>query len=386
MELTTTTTPGSGTMVAVGHNDGAFKMPQPRKKAEVLEEDAYVAALEHIITRDFFPDLPRLRLQEELLEAQRLDDHPRLLRLRSQLHRMRTASPARAPTPLLSSSSSPSPSTTSSSTTDLPRSSSSSSSSRPPHEGSAPEGEQEGGQEGEEEEAWAGLGLDGFLRGHTSEDNASFGELLHEANARRRDKYRWLYGEEERVRQRIAARDQATTALLALPSSSTDQQQLTQEEEAQLRKLLLPAPRPSASLDEGPYRVSNALMYLPAPVALSAEEEQEAAARAQAKELVHDNTRLPRHMLLKRTPDPQTDNTHPQTAAWAMLDAGEQELLEQRRQLREGGGLKSYDLDVLRATPGREPPSPKVRGYGFVLTPSPAPHESPIMTWYLSFS
>ncbi|KAJ1557354.1 hypothetical protein HK405_000144, partial [Cladochytrium tenue] len=41
----------------------------PRPPQQVLDEDAYVGAVSSIIQRDFFPDLARLRTQNDFLDA-----------------------------------------------------------------------------------------------------------------------------------------------------------------------------------------------------------------------------------------------------------------------------------------------------------------------------
>ena len=42
-----------------------------------------------------------------------------------------------------------------------------------------------------------GLGLDRFLAKHTSEDNASFTEILEESERRRQEKHAWLFEKED---------------------------------------------------------------------------------------------------------------------------------------------------------------------------------------------
>ncbi|KAI9090588.1 hypothetical protein K1719_028441 [Acacia pycnantha] len=46
----------------------------PHKNHAVLDEDAYVAAIEKIIERDFFPDISKLRDRLDWLEAIKMSD------------------------------------------------------------------------------------------------------------------------------------------------------------------------------------------------------------------------------------------------------------------------------------------------------------------------
>ncbi|KAD4178454.1 hypothetical protein E3N88_27045 [Mikania micrantha] len=48
--------------------------PRKRNLSTVLDEDTYVAAIEKIIQRDFFPDVPKLRDRLDWLEATRTGD------------------------------------------------------------------------------------------------------------------------------------------------------------------------------------------------------------------------------------------------------------------------------------------------------------------------
>ncbi|KAF9240887.1 nuclear protein DGCR14 [Melanogaster broomeanus] len=142
-------------------------------RQEILDEDEYTAALSHIIARDFFPSLVHLDATNDYLEALRSNDaepHYRLPHLatpldgggRRPLKRRTAPAPGPPETPL-----------------------------RTPREVGEPAAKRPRFD--------ADMSLDVFQAKYTSEDNASFTQIMHEENRQRRDKWGWAWEAQKRV-------------------------------------------------------------------------------------------------------------------------------------------------------------------------------------------
>nr|CAG4644039.1 EOG090X07SU [Lepidurus arcticus] len=303
-----------------------FKTPigalPPRRKRKVLDEDTYVQRMAEIIQRDFFPDLEKLQVQNEYLEALEANDIHKLREIHSKYSlgkRPATdrpdASPATFDTPLFSNNDSDEsriPDNISVSNMHVKKKSVA------------------GSESGKMEES-----LDLFLAKYTSEDNESFEEIVEEAEKKRRFKYAWLYNNEEEKKQ-------MNDAALALPSI---------EEQA------IEGKRP-AQIDTWKYNTKNYIMYVPDGAPLTAEEKMALVLEKQV--ITHRNTRY---------------NSLP----WD--DKRQKQVLKQAASLQAKCSLGGkVDVD------GKEmqiPSTPSVNGFSFMKTPSPAPgvEDTPFMTW-----
>ncbi|KAG8146267.1 hypothetical protein E2320_012628 [Naja naja] len=252
----------------------------PKCPKRVLDEDSYIQSLEKIIQRDFFPDVEKLRAQKEYLEAEESDVTPATF----ETPEVHPGDPSVLSKPKLTVK-------------------------------SLEEGEAE-----EEENKDTLPCLDNFLAKHTSEDNASFEQIMEVAKEKEKAKHYWLYEAEEEFAQRHQEQ-------LALPSLE-EQQALGSGK---------------AGVETWEYKAKNSLMYYPPGVP------DEEDVFKKPREVAHRNTRF-----LK---DPFSQAVS-------------------KSQLQQAAALNAQYKQGKVGPDGKElipQESPKVNGYGFVATPSPAP-------------
>jgi len=166
----------------------------------VLEEDEYTAALSHIIARDFFPSLVHIDATNSYLDALETRD-PQLIgaSVRNLESINATVRSSRRPwqTP------SETPYGVGPSDTPLQ-----SEQRQPPSSAKRARYDTE-------------MSLDGFQARYTSEDNASFTQILDEENARRKERFGWAWDAQRRVEgQRVKALEAREKALIEMPESA----------------------------------------------------------------------------------------------------------------------------------------------------------------------
>jgi protein DGCR14 len=331
----------------VSRNSNSITPEPNRKRTKVLDEDAYVAAIEKIIERDYFPDISKLQDRLDWLEAIKTRDpiqireaQLKIIERRGEkvsvgLNSERKAN-SRTPGSTFMRNFSPfdefdvkTPST---------------------------EFFNEGGGN-EQNEIDTTVTLDEFFRRYTSEDNDSFSKIIEKVNKKRKERYDYLLeGEKNEDLKSIedVKRDRITDGY------GTSYQ-------------------PVSTLDGWKYEAKNLLMYHPCDRGEAPLTEEERAVRLKGltKEINLGNTRFHGKMMDSRPKDDGTVEVLYTPVAGStpmpMFD-------------RYGDKLKRYDLEDLKKTPHKfyvESEKKTNDGYRYVKTPSPAPgiDESPFITW-----
>ncbi|XP_073125527.1 uncharacterized protein [Henckelia pumila] len=322
----------------------------------VLDEDTYVAAIEKIIERDFFPDIPKLRDRLDWLQAIRTQD-PVLIRdaqlkILERRRRRKGGELSTADVSLRSAT---------------PGSSFFRNTSVTPYvngdrKDSVVIDERDGVVEGEDG-VDVSLPLDEFFRNYTSEDNESFLRIMERVNRKRKEKYEYLLEGEntETVQESNFIEDGNKREKTSTDGYGTSDQ-------------------PVSTLDGWKYTAKNLLMYHPADrgEAPLTPEERSLRLKGMTKEINRSNTRF-QTKATDFTSLPNEDN-------FSMLYTPVSGATPVPMMSRDSDKVKKYDLDDLRKTPNKfyvESEKKADNGYSFLKTPSPAPglDESPFITW-----
>ncbi|CAF1936025.1 BnaC05g52220D [Brassica napus] len=316
----------------------------PRKRMRVLDEDAYVAAIEKIIERDYFPDISKLRDRLDWIQAVKTRDPIQIRDAQLKIIERRGKKANHHGGDTVGDKTQTPGSTFLRSFTPLDEFDGS----KTPREVQvvvADDGD--GGVD------VSNMSLDQFFRRHTSEDNDSFSNILEKVNKRKKEKYGYLLEGGDANLIEDAKRDRITDGY------GTSYQ-------------------PPSTLQGWKYTAKNLLMYHPADRGEWPLTQEERAVRLAGltKEIVKANTRFQGKTMDCR---PREDGS---VEILYTPIAGSSPVL----QVRDRDKSKRYDLDDLRKTPNRfyvESDKKAGNGYSFVKTPSPAPglDESPFITW-----
>lgn len=260
-------------------DDGAGR----KIKKIVLDEDTFVGHLDRIVERDYFPDLKKLKTNLQLF------------------NQLPESTPAEQ----------------------------------------TPANFDKPADEANEKKIDENASLGQFLSKYTSEDNASFSEIIQATNKRHQEKFPWFYLDEEEVRLQI---------------------------EESMKLPAIDAPPTSGKVITWPYRNKNSMMFNPDGLPISAKDQIEESAKNK-QQIVIENTRFRKRPFRRTVFRPNTNQTD--------TSAGSSEASE-----ATGGGARSFVQSKYDAN--GELINLERKEYKLVdSTPliEPSDMASPLMTW-----
>lgn len=197
-------------LMATGSSSKTDAPPRSLDRQTILEEDEYTEALSHIIARDFFPSLVHLDATNDYLDALKSQDPTRIQATVRRLgeintpstNRRRGATVGATPTPYGGRGS-----------YDTPL--------RTPYGSDRYEGDEEDEPIPKRRKFDTDISLDNFQAKYTSEDNASFLDILHDENKKRKETYGWAYNAQKRVEEQRERMLEGRERLLIEPPQVT---------------------------------------------------------------------------------------------------------------------------------------------------------------------
>ncbi|XP_026435381.1 splicing factor ESS-2 homolog [Papaver somniferum] len=324
-----------------------------KKHNSVLDEDTYVASIEKIIERDFFPDIPKLRDRLDWLEACRSGDTVLIKDAQLKIMERRCGKK-----PLNSDDGQ------GNKTFQTPQKSNSRlfSLSTPFDLDKTPQQsyvQSETSELGENNDSIdVSLSLDEFMRRYTSEDNDSFNKIMDKVNRKRKERYGHL-----------------------IEGEKVETLSLGNEKIARITDGYGTSDQPVSTLEGWKYTAKNLLMYNPSDngeLPLTKAERNERV-MGLTKEISRTNTRFHGKMM---DSGPREEDTI--AVMYTPVAGGTPVPLPFPG--REAEKTRRYDLEDFRKTPNPfyvESAKKSENGYNYVKTPSPAPgvDESPFITW-----
>ncbi|KAJ3353237.1 hypothetical protein HDU83_007065 [Entophlyctis luteolus] len=279
-------------------SDAAFAhrihVPPPKRADVVLEEDEYLDHMSHIIERDFFPDLKKLKTQNSFLAAVEVGDLAQAKALGEELHRLATG--RRTPQTAASGSSTPLISGRAAA-----EDSSSSNGSRMATPvvhmenilDTSLRSSETGPATDEPRESPRNLSLDSFQQRYISEDNESFAKIIERENEARKRKYVWYFDKERKGKlmledDRGDSEGRSDELLLEDGSSGAS----TSSSSKNLL-MLAPVENDMKTVQTWKYKTKNALMYYqPAAAQTLHDVISKPHAKLPPKSINHSATRL----------------------------------------------------------------------------------------------